>query len=157
MNNEQQKIIEIYRIVNMHDTNPEDTHFIMPNPFNAIVTPYPQMPGVWSVHCVSICLIMQLGYRLLLLYHRSLTWAFTLSSMLEELCKTYKVPYINVNLIDVWNNLYIILSKTTLLFWFPTSSRMTMSNELLDYFIRRLELTKKPILTLSNRKLLSNE
>ena len=73
MNNEQQKIIEIHPIVHMHNANPKDTYILMPNPFNAILTPYPQMPGVQSVHFVSICLIIQLGYRLLLLLHRSLT------------------------------------------------------------------------------------
>ena len=45
MHNEQQKIMEIHRIVNMHEANPEDTHFLMPNPFNAILTPHPQMPS----------------------------------------------------------------------------------------------------------------
>ena len=32
-------------MLNMHETNAEDTHFLMPNPFNAILMPYPQMPG----------------------------------------------------------------------------------------------------------------
>ena len=45
MNNEQQKIMEIHRIVNMQEANPEETRFLMPNPFNAILTPHPQMPG----------------------------------------------------------------------------------------------------------------
>ena len=45
MNNEQQKIIEIHRMVNMHEANPEDTHFLMPNAFNAILMPNLQMPG----------------------------------------------------------------------------------------------------------------
>ena len=77
MNNEQQKVIEIHRILNMHEANPEDTHLLMPNPFNTILTPHPQMPGRWSVHFVSICLMMRLRYRLPLLWHRSLTWALT--------------------------------------------------------------------------------
>ena len=37
--------MEIHRMVNMHEANPEDTHFLMPNPFNAILMPHPQMPG----------------------------------------------------------------------------------------------------------------
>ena len=78
MNNEQQKVIEIHWLLNMHEANPEDTHFLMPNPWNAILTPNRQMPGGWSVHFVSICLMMQLGYRLLLLLHRSFTWALSL-------------------------------------------------------------------------------
>ena len=45
MNNEEQKLIEIYQIVNMHEANPEDTHFLVPNPFDAILTPHVQMPG----------------------------------------------------------------------------------------------------------------
>ena len=45
MNNEQQKVIEIYRILDMHETNHEDTHFLMPNPFNTILIPHLQMPG----------------------------------------------------------------------------------------------------------------
>ena len=45
MNKEQEKIMEIYQMVNMHEANPEDTHFLMLNPFNAILTPHPQMPG----------------------------------------------------------------------------------------------------------------
>ena len=40
MNNKQQKVIEIYRILNMHKANPEDTHLLMPNLFNAILTPH---------------------------------------------------------------------------------------------------------------------
>ena len=44
MNNEQQKIIEIHQIVNMHEVNSEDTHFLIPNPFNAILMPRLQMP-----------------------------------------------------------------------------------------------------------------
>ena len=75
MNNEQQKIIEMYRIVNMHEANPADKHFLMPNPYNAILVPHLQMPGGWSVHFVRICLMMQLGYRLPLLWCRSVTWA----------------------------------------------------------------------------------
>ena len=59
MNNEQQKIIGIYPTVNMHVVNPEDTHFIMPNPFHAILTLHAQIPGGGSVHFVSICLMMQ--------------------------------------------------------------------------------------------------
>ena len=35
--------MEIHQIVNMHEANPEDTHLLMPNPFHAILTPYPQM------------------------------------------------------------------------------------------------------------------
>ena len=45
MNNEQQKIIELYGIVNMHKANPKDIHFLMPDLFNAILAPHPQMPG----------------------------------------------------------------------------------------------------------------
>ena len=44
MNSEQQKIMQIHPMVNMCKANPEDTHFLIPNPFNAILTPYPQMP-----------------------------------------------------------------------------------------------------------------
>ena len=44
MNDEQQKIMEIHGMVNMHEANLEDTHFLMPNPFNAILTPHLQMP-----------------------------------------------------------------------------------------------------------------
>ena len=62
MNNEQQKILEIHQIVNMYEANSEDTHFLMPNPFNAILMPHLQMPGGGLVHCISICCIMQLGY-----------------------------------------------------------------------------------------------
>ena len=37
-------------MVNMHEANPEDMHFLMPNflmpnPFNFILMPYQQMPG----------------------------------------------------------------------------------------------------------------
>ena len=32
-------------IVNMHEANPKDKHFLMPNPFNGILTPHPQMLG----------------------------------------------------------------------------------------------------------------
>ena len=45
MNNEQQKIMEIHHIVNMYEAKPEDTHFLIPNPLNAMRTPHPQMPG----------------------------------------------------------------------------------------------------------------
>ena len=45
MNNEQLKVIEIHRILNMHEANAENTHFLMPNLFNVILTPHPQMPG----------------------------------------------------------------------------------------------------------------
>ena len=44
MSNQQQKKIEIHRIVNMHEANPKDTHFLMPNPVKAILTPHPQIP-----------------------------------------------------------------------------------------------------------------
>ena len=33
----------MHRIVNMLEANPEDIHILMPNPFNAILTPHPQM------------------------------------------------------------------------------------------------------------------
>ena len=29
----------------MHEANPEDTHFLMPNPFNAFLMLHPQMPS----------------------------------------------------------------------------------------------------------------
>ena len=58
MNNEQEKVIEIHQILNMHEANLEDTHFLMPNPFNAMLTPHPQMPSGCSIHFVSVCLIM---------------------------------------------------------------------------------------------------
>ena len=45
MSNKQQKIIEIHQIVNMCEANPEDTYFLIRNPFNAILTPNLQMPG----------------------------------------------------------------------------------------------------------------
>ena len=45
MNNEQQKVTEIHRICNIHEANPENTHFRMPNLFNAILMPHLQMPG----------------------------------------------------------------------------------------------------------------
>ena len=37
--------MEIHRILNMHEAYPEDTHFLMANTFNGILTPHPQMPG----------------------------------------------------------------------------------------------------------------
>ena len=49
-----------------------NTHFLMPNSFNTIITPYMQMPSSESVHFVHICLMMQLGYRLLLISYRPL-------------------------------------------------------------------------------------
>ena len=64
MNNKQQKIIEMYWLVNMHEAKSEDTYLLISNPFNAILTPYLQMFEQWSVHFVSICLTMQLVYRL---------------------------------------------------------------------------------------------
>ena len=45
MNNEQEKIIEIHVIVNMHETNPKDTYFVITNGFNAILVSHLQMPG----------------------------------------------------------------------------------------------------------------
>ena len=45
MNYELQMIIEIHRIVNMQKANSADTFFLTPNPFNAIVTPHPEMLG----------------------------------------------------------------------------------------------------------------
>ena len=45
MKYEQEKIIEIYRILNMHEANAEDTYLPMSNPVNAILTPDPYMPG----------------------------------------------------------------------------------------------------------------
>ena len=45
MNNEQKKVIEIHQILNIHEANPEDKHCLMPDPFYAIRTPHPQMPG----------------------------------------------------------------------------------------------------------------
>ena len=44
MNNKQEKIEEIYQIMNMHETNPYDTHFLMPYHFNTILMLYLQMP-----------------------------------------------------------------------------------------------------------------
>ena len=49
----------------MYETNPEDIYFHAPNSFNAILLPYQQMPGGESDHNINICLIVQLGYRLL--------------------------------------------------------------------------------------------
>ena len=43
MNNEQQKIIEIYRIVNMHEAYPKDTYFLTHNAFKADLTALLQM------------------------------------------------------------------------------------------------------------------
>ena len=45
MDNEQQKIIELNGIENMHEANPEHTYFLVPNPFFIIPTPHMQMPG----------------------------------------------------------------------------------------------------------------
>ena len=45
MSNKEQKIIEIHRIVNMHEAYPEDTHFLIPNSFDAILMLYWQLPG----------------------------------------------------------------------------------------------------------------
>ena len=38
----------------MHEANSEDMHFLMPNPFNAILTAYLQMAGGLLVHFVNM-------------------------------------------------------------------------------------------------------
>lgn len=63
----------------------------MPNPFNAMLIPYPQIPSGWLIHFVSMYLIMQGGDRLSLLYHRSFKWASTLSNNFECQSFTYLV------------------------------------------------------------------
>ena len=35
--------MEIHRKVNIHEANSKYMHFSMPNPFNAILTPYPEI------------------------------------------------------------------------------------------------------------------
>ena len=49
----------------MHDANTGNTNVLMPNPFNAIRTPYSQIPAACLVHLVSTCLMMQLEACLL--------------------------------------------------------------------------------------------
>ena len=68
-----------------------------------------------------------------------------LSPILEVLFEKYKALSTNVNLTDGYNNLRIVPSQTSLPFCFTTSSPISMRNELLDYLIRLLERTEKPI------------
>ena len=75
----------------------------------------------------------------------------------EELFETYKAPSTNVNLTDVYKNLWIVPSQTPLLFRFTTSSPVKMRNEFLDHLTRLLEGIEKPILTPNRHKQLSNE
>ena len=80
-----------------------------------------------------------------------------LSPILEELFKKYKAPSTNVHLTDRYYDLQIVLSQTPLQFCFTASSPVTIRNESLDYLIRLLEGTEKPILTPNNHKPLFNE
>ena len=40
MNNKEQKAIEIHRIVNMHEANPQNKYFLEPNPIHVILMPH---------------------------------------------------------------------------------------------------------------------
>ena len=43
MSDKQQNMIEIHGIITIHEANPDDTHFVLPNPSNITLTPYLQM------------------------------------------------------------------------------------------------------------------
>ena len=80
-----------------------------------------------------------------------------LSLMPEDLLEKYQGTSTNVNLTDGYNNLQIVTSQTPLPFRFTTSSHDTMRNECLDYLMRLLKGTEKPIVTPNSHKPLSNE
>ena len=80
-----------------------------------------------------------------------------LSPIPEELVIKYKAPSTNAKLTDAYHNLHVVLYQTPLPFRFTTSSSIAMRNESLDYLVRLLEETEKPILTPDGNKLLSNE
>ena len=54
----------------------------------------------------------------------------------EELFERYKVPSININLTDMYNNVQIVPAQTPFQFHCTTSSSVTMRNGSLDHFIR---------------------
>ena len=81
----------------------------------------------------------------------------SLSLILEDIFEKYKALSANINLTDRYNYLKIVLSQTPLRFRFTTSGSVTMRNESLDYLIRLLEGTEKPILKSNSYNLLSKE
>ena len=80
-----------------------------------------------------------------------------LSPILEELFEKYKAPSTNVNFTNTYYKLRVVQSQVPFPFHFTTSSPVTIRNESLQYLIRILEESEKPILTSNSRKLLSNE
>ena len=79
------------------------------------------------------------------------------STILEKPFQKYKASSTNSNLTDGYYSLWIVLYQTTLVFCFTTSSTVTIRYELLDYLIRQLEGTEKPILTANSYKPLSKK
>ena len=68
-----------------------------------------------------------------------------LSPTTEKPFKTCQVPCTCVNLPDRCNRLQIVPCEPTLPFCFIASSPANMRKESLDYLIRQLEETEKPI------------
>ena len=80
-----------------------------------------------------------------------------LSFILGELFNKYKASYTNVNVTDVYINLRIVLSQTSLTFCFSTSNRVLMRNESINDLISLLDGIEEPILGQHSYKPLSNK
>ena len=80
-----------------------------------------------------------------------------LSSILEELLEKYKASSTNINIIDAYYILQVVLSQTRLPFCHTMSSPVAMGNDILDDLIKILEGTEKPILIPNSQNLLSNK
>ena len=86
MNSKTQMIIKVDGIGNMHEANPNDTHFLIPNASNNILFRYSQMASAQPEQFVSTFVLMYARYRLPWLYDGSFIWALTLLSISSQSC-----------------------------------------------------------------------